>query len=264
MPMKLLTKFTFIFISIICHFAHANNTSIWPNNARAAISLSYDDGLSSQLDNALPALDKYQLKGTFYIVANAQAVRERLSEWRNVAKNGHELGNHTLFHPCDGDKPNRGWVQPHNNLQTKTIKEQVEEVQLANTFLEAIDGERIRTFTTPCFDHFVSKQNYLPFITDMFIGIKTHANAMPKTMAQFNVKSAAVFAPDNHSGEELIAVAKQAASNGTIANFTFHGIGGDHLSVTTQAHNALLKYLSDNKDIYWVDTYRNISLYLTR
>ena len=38
-----------------------------PNNALAAVSLSYDDPLNSQLNNAIPALDKYDLKGSFYL-----------------------------------------------------------------------------------------------------------------------------------------------------------------------------------------------------
>ena len=31
---------------------------IWPNASKLAISLSYDDALNSQLDIAIPALDK--------------------------------------------------------------------------------------------------------------------------------------------------------------------------------------------------------------
>ena len=30
-------------------------------------------------------------------------MQTRLSEWKNVAAKGYELGNHTLYHPCIGD-----------------------------------------------------------------------------------------------------------------------------------------------------------------
>lgn len=63
---------------------------------------------------------------------------------------------------------------------------------------------------------------------------------------------------------ELIAYAKQAAFYGTIANFTFHGVGGDYLPVSIKAHQELLDFLAKNKEIYWVDTYRNISLYIKK
>jgi peptidoglycan/xylan/chitin deacetylase (PgdA/CDA1 family) len=73
---------------------------VWPNGARAAVSLTYDDGLESQLDNAVGPLDAAGLKATFFITRdNAQA---RAKDWATLAKTGgHEFGNHTVSHPCD-------------------------------------------------------------------------------------------------------------------------------------------------------------------
>ena len=47
-----------------------------------------------------------------------------------------------------------------------------------------------------------------------------------------------------------------------MANFTFHGVGGDHLSVTAQTHEEFLKYLAANKDTYWVNTFINEVKYI--
>ena len=47
-----------------------------------------------------------------------------------------------------------------------------------------------------------------------------------------------------------------------MVNFTFHGIGGDHLSVSKEAHDELLKYLAENRGIYWTDTFINIMKYV--
>src|SRR5512138_1743299 len=66
----------------------------WPDGQRAAVSLAYDDSLPSQLDNAIPALDRHGLKGSFYLTLAADPVRDRLEDWRAAARNGHELGNH--------------------------------------------------------------------------------------------------------------------------------------------------------------------------
>ena len=71
---------------------------VWPGGARAAINLTYDDAINSQLDHALPALNKYGLKGTFNLVLSSEATAKRLDEWRRAAEQGHELANHTLFH----------------------------------------------------------------------------------------------------------------------------------------------------------------------
>src|SRR6476646_9727332 len=72
----------------------------WPGGARAAVSLTYDDGLNSQLDNAIPELDRLGFKATFFLTE--QNVREgrRLADWERVAADGHEVANHTVTHPC--------------------------------------------------------------------------------------------------------------------------------------------------------------------
>jgi peptidoglycan/xylan/chitin deacetylase (PgdA/CDA1 family) len=70
----------------------------WPGGARAAVSLTYDDGLDSQLDNVIPELEARRLKGTFFLVQ--ENVDERIADWVKVAALGHEIGNHTVSHQC--------------------------------------------------------------------------------------------------------------------------------------------------------------------
>lgn len=71
----------------------------WPSGARAAVSLTYDDGLDSQLEHAVPALDARGLKATFFLTQ--ENMEARLSDWQAVAAEGHEIGDHTVNHPCD-------------------------------------------------------------------------------------------------------------------------------------------------------------------
>lgn len=234
----------------------------WPNGTKAAVSLSYDDALDSHLDNAIPALDMYNLKGSFYLTLSSSVVKARLEEWRTISKNGHELGNHTLNHACRGSLAGRGWVAKHNDLDTKYLAEIVHEVRTANTFLTAIDGHTEHTFTVPCTDQIVENKNYTLSLHNDFVGIKSHVGNIPQKKSDINRLNMPVLGPVNVSGETLINYVKQAAKQGTIANFTFHGIGGDHLSISTHAHKELLQYLAKNKNIYWVDTFRNISLYV--
>lgn len=234
----------------------------WPNSAKAAVSLSYDDALNSQLDHAIPALDRYNFKGSFYLTLSSPTVASRLNEWRTIAQNGHELGNHSINHACRGSLPNREWVPEHNDLDKKFYAEVVQEIKTANTFLQAIDGETIRTFTVPCADQIVENKNYINAIKDSFIGIKSHIGKMPKNMAEFSAKNAPFIAPHDISGEALIKHVENARDKGTIVNLTFHGIGGDHLSVSKEAHQMLLDYLHNHRSDYWVGTYREISLYI--
>src|SRR6185437_9409438 len=55
----------------------------WPDGARAAVSLTYDDGLDSQLDHALPALEAAGLKATFFLTH--ENVGARTPDWVRAA-----------------------------------------------------------------------------------------------------------------------------------------------------------------------------------
>src|SRR5262245_40961167 len=72
----------------------------WPGGAQAAVSLGYDDGLNSQLDHVVPALNKRGLRASFYVPINGPTLPGRQNEWKDAAAAGHELGNHSLFHGC--------------------------------------------------------------------------------------------------------------------------------------------------------------------
>ena len=244
-----------IVLILACNMANAEKVFQWPDKYKAAVSLSYDDSLSSQLDNSVPLLNKHQLKASFYLTLSSPTVSNRLAEWKAVAQSGHELGNHTLFHPCSGSLPGREWVAPQHNMDTKSIAEMVEEVKLANSFLQALDGKTQRTFTAPCFDLETNEGNYLPAIRDLFVAIKADNPKLPK---RFDL----LWMPANVSGKELISYVEQALKVGGVANILFHGIGNDYLAVSSQAHKELIEYLVANKERIWTDTYLNIMTYV--
>ncbi len=105
-------------------FAQESNivTFQWPEGAGAAVCLTYDDGLDCHLDVAMPALEKYGLKGTFYATGFSSSLFVRMEEWRSWAAKGYEIGNHTLFHPCQGDLFD--WVKPEYDLNKYTIDQE--------------------------------------------------------------------------------------------------------------------------------------------
>lgn len=260
MQLSAFSLFTTLFLSSA---AMADDDSFpWPNNSLAAISLSYDDALHSQLDNAVPALNKYDLKASFYVTLASSAFQTRKQEWQAIAEQGHELGNHTVNHACRGSLPNRAWVDPNNDLDKKTLAELVAEVKTANNILKELDNQELRTFTLPCTDNLVGGKDYLTEVTPLFIGIKSHVASIPKSMKSVNIKRVAVISAENLTGEQLIALVKEAGSHGTMVNFTFHGVGGDHLSISAKAHTTLLAFLAKHRDHYWIDTFRNISLHI--
>ena len=231
--------------------ASAGEQVTWPEGQKMAISLSYDDAINSQLDNAIPALNRHNLKASFYLTLASPTVNSRLDEWRAAAADGHELGNHTIYHPCSAGVPDREWVASYYNIDNYEVAEIVHEATVANSFLHAIDGRSERTYTPPCGDTIVSGKDYVPQMRKLFVAIKGFEDVEPGVAATWEVADA--------DGQALIdRVEKEAARGTQLFNIIFHGIGGDYLSVSTQAHEKLLAYLAGNKEAYWVDSYISI------
>lgn len=101
-----------------------------------AVSLTYDDGLSSQLDVALPALERRGLRGTFYVTWDN--IVDRLAEWARLPARGHELGEHTVHHPCNlGPLSAQGYAD--------------REMRPLEAWLDQVAGTtRMRDFAYPC------------------------------------------------------------------------------------------------------------------
>jgi peptidoglycan/xylan/chitin deacetylase (PgdA/CDA1 family) len=76
-----------------------HQVAYWSGNHTAAVSLTFDDSLPSQLSLVIPALNSYGMKGTFYVVTDSVDSDNSWSSWAAAAAMGHEIGSHTLDHP---------------------------------------------------------------------------------------------------------------------------------------------------------------------
>lgn len=262
MHSKSIALVTGLLLALTSQAQAADNHFKWPKGAKAAVNLAYDDALESQLNNAIPALNKYKLKGTFYLNVASPTLSTRLEEWRKAAQQGHELGNHSIFHQCSKSSPGRDWVAADRDLDKVSVTQMQDQVKVTNAFLHAIDGKTERTYTPPCIDLNAGGGNYVDGLKSEFVAFKAQGGGVTPDMKTLDPYRVGVDFPNNTSGEQLIAMVKEAAAKGTMVNFTFHGIGGEHLSITNEAHEQLLKYLADNKDIYWTDTFVNIMKYV--
>lgn len=263
MTIKKYLSLSILLAPLVSPYCFANDKLFaWPNGTKAAVSLGYDDALNSQLDNVIPTLDKYRVKGTFYLTLSNESVNNRMSEWRQAAINGHELANHTLFHQCSRKAPGREWVTEDQDLDKITVTQLAAQIRVGNTLLHAIDGKTERTFTTPCGDLNAGGTPYIPAIKDNFVAIKAIVNGEITDMKTLDPYAVGFEVPVNVTGKQLIAIVKAAATKGTMTAFTFHGVGGDYLTVSKEAHDELVKYLAAHKDIYWTDSFLNIMKYV--
>ncbi|WP_333572689.1 polysaccharide deacetylase family protein [Sphingomonas sp.] len=101
-----------------------------------AVSITYDDGLPSHLDVAVPALERRGLRGTFYVTL--ENIARRTDEWARLPGRGHELGAHTVHHPCN--------ISP---FDARSFADR--EFRPLETWLDAVAGPgRARDFAYPC------------------------------------------------------------------------------------------------------------------
>ena len=68
----------------------------WRDFKTAAVSYTFDDNTSNQIPVAVPLLDNYGYKATFFAVT--QSMNPNWTNLKNVANNGHEVGSHTVTH----------------------------------------------------------------------------------------------------------------------------------------------------------------------
>jgi peptidoglycan-N-acetylglucosamine deacetylase len=232
------------------------------NKKKCAVVLTYDDALNVHLDQVVPALDSFNLKGTFYLTVAAAPFANRLPAWKKVAANGHELANHTLFHPCDGTRPGRSFVTPDYDLATYSVRRITDEIKMTNTALAALDGKKERTFAYPCGDTQINGVSYLDGIKNEFVAARGVQSELVsgKNTDLYTIGS---YMINGQTGDELIALVKKAQETNSMIVFLFHGVGGEHsLNVSLAAHRQLLQYLKKNEKQIWTTTFLEAAKYL--
>lgn len=238
--------------------ATAQQSARWPNGKKAAIVLTYDDSLRSQLDVAIPQLNEAGFKGTFFL--NGTFSPDDLSRWRAASAAGHELGNHSMFHPCPAaafpaDAP--------FHTENYSVRGMMREIGAMNTFLLAIDGKKTRTYGVPCSQTMVGGEDYTEALrsSGLVKYVRTGGGgdgiiADPSKLDPFRVPSR-MFSTEA-SAADLIAFAEGVHKSGGMGVFMFHGVGGDYLNVSAEAHRALLQYLKAHEDEIWVGTFQEV------
>jgi peptidoglycan/xylan/chitin deacetylase (PgdA/CDA1 family) len=233
----------------------------WPDGARAAIVLTYDDALKSQLDVAVPQLDEAGLKGTFFLSGTFDEAD--VDRWRAAARGGHELANHSVFHPC----PERSFkAERQYYAESYSVAGMLREIGAMNTLLHAIDGGTVRTYATPCSQSIVGGVDYIPALRKSGLvkfvraggdqtAIVTDIDALdPYAVPSF----ATVNGPD---GAALVAYVQRVAGAGGLGVIMFHGVGGDYLTVSADAHRTLVTYLREHRREIWVGTFNEVLSY---
>lgn len=224
----------------------------WNGNRRSALTLTFDDGLPSQIDHALPALDKRGIPATFFVIQNSMYDSKfRADVWRDAANRGHEIGAHSVNHGKPADLG---------------VEAQKREVMDCKEFIEQQTGANVTSYCYPY----------------------THVNQHVRAAAMAKYKQARggrvaradkyMIPGDNvdlyntpcyHVGpgcfkerpDENIAVwIAEAVKRGAWLTLMLHGVGnpGDWDNITVQEFNTLLDLMEEAQNRgAWLTTFAN-------
>jgi peptidoglycan/xylan/chitin deacetylase (PgdA/CDA1 family) len=242
---------TFLLFIFFATLVSAQTNQPWKGK-KCAVVLTYDDGLDVHITNALPALDSLGLKATFYIANYMGGLQTQIPGWRAAAAKGHELANHTMFHPCEGGRPGREFVNADYDMNNYSMRRITNEIRAMNAVLYAIDAKANRTFAFPCGDNKVHDTAYIDSLHIEFIAARGVAGTIP-TIDKVDLYDFPGYGVFNNSGESMIQWVKEAEAKQGLLVIIFHGVGGGHdLNVSLPAHSQLLHYLKQHEKDIWV------------
>jgi sialate O-acetylesterase len=254
-----------VFTLITLFFSLTGNTQSakpWKEK-KCAVVITYDDAIDQHLDNAVPVLDSLGLKATFYITAFSKSMQTRMNEWKKLASKGHELGNHTLFHPCIGGK-GREWVRPEYDMNNYTVQRMVDETRMTNLFLKALDGKTKRTFAFTCGDLKIGDSSFINAMKNDFVAARAVRNEMHK-LNEIDLYNTDCYLINGETSAQMIEWVKKAVETNSLLVILFHGVGGGNsLNVSLPAHREFLQYLKKNQKDIWIAPMIEVAEYIKK
>lgn len=115
------------------------NTQVWPDEKKPAV-ITFDDGLLSQFENALPILDEYRLRATFFVLQNyADGVHQYMndSQIKVLTDGGWEAAVHGYTH------------KPLPVLRIQNPVDWRDDIITAKDRLEQITSKKVHSFAYP-------------------------------------------------------------------------------------------------------------------
>lgn len=263
----LTSAFYFIALSCFGQVYGTNNPSSrdqlfpWPEGKKMALSLTFDDARLSQIDTGIPLLDKYGVRATFYI--SPGNLLNRIDGWKQAVANGHDIGNHSVYHPCSGNFP---WSR-EKALEEYSLQKMKTELDSANRFIYELVGVKPISFAYPCGQTFIGRgagaQSYVPLVASMFESGRGWLNEAPNDpwfcdLAQMNASEL-----DGKSFEQILTLIETAKTNGQWLILAGHEMNDEGRQTSLlKTIEALCKYASYPSNDIWIDNVRNVASYV--
>jgi peptidoglycan/xylan/chitin deacetylase (PgdA/CDA1 family) len=234
---------------------------LWPDGRRVALSLTFDDARLSQVDAGIPLLDRHRLKATFYV--SPRAVEPRLEGWKAAVAAGHEIGNHSLTHPCTGNYA----FSRDNALEDFTLERMMFELDEANRELERLLGVRAISFAYPCGQKFVGRgldvRSYVPLVARMFHTGRGWLGESSNDPWICDMAQLLGMESDGKSFDDLRALIEEAAQEGRWLILAGHEMADAGPQTTLlKTLEALARYVGDPANGVWVETVGTVAEFI--
>jgi peptidoglycan/xylan/chitin deacetylase (PgdA/CDA1 family) len=230
----------------------------WPAGKRCAVSLTFDDARLSQIDKGIPLLNEYGVKATFYI--SPEGLDERLDGWRQAVTAGHEIGNHSMTHPCTGNYA----FSRDNALEDYDLSRIARDIDRANEFIKNKLDVEAHSFAYPCGQKYVGRGNkvksYVPLVAERFLSGRGWLGEDLNDPWYCDFSQILGMESDGKSFTELKALIDKAAAQGRWLILAGHEMNnGGRQTTRLSTLDALCRYVTDPANGIWIDTVEHIA-----
>lgn len=225
----------------------------WPAGKRAAVSLTFDDARPSQIDTGLPLLAKLGVRATFFVSVNN--LEKRLDGWKRAIEAGHEIGNHSMSHPCTGNYA----FSRANALEDYDLARMAKDLDAAQEAIRRLLGVTPVSFAYPCGLKFTGRgrnvRSYVPLVAERFLLGRGYMDEAANDPAVFDPAQAMGTPFDDMGPEQALKLVKAAAEQGRWVIFVGHDIGPRRFqSVDSATIEAIAAYAKEPANGIWLDT----------
>ncbi len=237
------------------------STFSWPDGKQMAVSLTFDDARMSQVDVGTAVLNQYGVKATFVLVPSS--VEKRLDGWKKAVADGHEMGNHTLFHPCSG---NFAWSN-EKALENYSLKQMKKELIDANNKIEELLGTKPTVFAYPCGSTFVGRgkntKSYVPLIADLFLAGRGWLDEGPNDPAFCDFAQLTGMEMDGKDFDQILPLLENARKTGAWLVLAGHEMGESGEQTTRlKMLKKLMEYAQDPANKIWIAPMGTVAKYV--
>ena len=234
----------------------------WPNGKKAALSLSFDDARFSNVDVGVELFKKHNAQVTFYVLPNE--MKERMEGWKQAVADGHEIGNHTLYHPCSG---NFAWSRS-KALETYNLASMRKELLEANLLIKELLGVEAVSFAYTCGQTFVGRgaetQSMVPLIDELFVSGRGWLNEASNDPHFVDLSQIQGIEMDGKDFEkEIKPLLDEAVENGKWVVLAGHEIGeGGFQTTQVSMLEELLAYVQQPNSDIWMAPVGTVTTYV--